>query len=386
MRINNTFFFKVNDLKDWIHNKSQPDNYLFIGKNPIYAEILNIISKEPIKKYDKSEKVFEFLDSFFDSVQWSNTFSMPHAIFYDEFISPEIVFYFHRYFSKICLDIENIYIIVATPNGISSWWEEYKKVMQIKSFHFIEIGSTYFYDLFATSNFENEIKYIENIDIKKEKNILHTFSFYGGTYYTQDRNFLFLLFNYFGDNNPVDKIFDIADKKSTLNYCEQITDFKNQKMIDFIEDRCTNNSKCNSLITEKKKNIKKNFQFNIDKNCFITVVRETGQHFPWSEISEKTLRCFLNYVIPLPLGYMSVDHIKKYGFWLPDNLIDYSYQYEPSFVDRSVLVFETIKKLEMIERTELNRYFLDNIKNFNHNYNIVKKVTEKNKNFYTGKT
>jgi hypothetical protein len=383
LSINNTKFFKIDDLKSWIHKKSQPNNYLFIGKNPIEAELLKIIDKEPIEKYDKSEKVFQFLDSFFDSVQWTNTFSLPHVIYYDEFIIPEIIFYFHRYLSKICLDIENIYIIVSQSHGIFSWWEDYKKIMQIKSFSFIEIGYTYCINFFWLSNFKNIINYIENIDIEKEKNILHTFSFYGGTYYTECRNFLFLLFNYFGDNNPVDKIFDITDKKSTLNYCEQITNFKNQEIINFIEERWNNDRDCYNLITEKKRKYKEHLQFNIDKNCFANVVRETGQEFPWSVITEKTLRCFLNYTIPLPLGYMSVDHIKKYGFWLPDDLIDYSYQYEPFFIDRCIKIFKIIEKLESIKKCELNHYFFDNIKNFDHNFQIVKEMVKTNKNFYT---
>jgi hypothetical protein len=345
--------------------------------------VLSIIAKEEVNKYDKSEKVFQFLDSFFDSVQWTNTFSLPHVIYYDEFITPEIIFYFHRYLSKICLDIENIYIIDSHQRGTSLWWENYKEIMQIKSFNFIEIGFEY-HEFFELHIGETELNYVQNIDILKEKNILHTFSFYGGTYYSEYRNFLFLLFNYYGNNNPVDKMFDVTDKKSTLDHCEQITNFKNQKMINFIEERWNNDRECYNLITEQKRKYKDHLQFNIDKNCFATVIRETGQEFPWSVITEKTLKCFLHYVVAIPLGYKSVDYLKEYGFWFPDDLIDYSYQYEPFFIDRYIKVFKIIEKLELIKKHQLNKYFIDNIEKFNHNFNNFKKIIVTHRNFYEG--
>jgi len=153
-------------------------------------------------------------------------------------------------------------------------------------------------------------------------------------------------------------------------------------MIDFIEERWNHNRECYSLITEKKIKYKKYLQFNIDKNCFATVIRETSQDLPWTDISEKTLRTFLNYVVAIPLGYKSVDYLKEYGFWFPDDLIDYSYQYEPFFIDRCMKVFKIIEKLESIKKCELNQYFIDNIDNFDHNFNNFKNMWENCKNFY----
>ena len=115
------------------------------------------------------------------------------------------------------------------------------------------------------------------------------------------------------------------------------------------------------------------FQNKINSTSFFQIVREATMSTPYTLITEKTIKCFLNFQITLPTsGVNSVANLEKLGFKFDHSLVDYSYQTEPVF---SVRMFKILKLTEDFAKTHtlknLEEYILDNREILWYNYNYI---------------
>ena len=82
-------------------------------------------------------------------------------------------------------------------------------------------------------------------------------------------------------------------------------------------------------------------------NCYINIITETWQNIEEIHVSEKSFRAF--YFMQLPIFVATQNHVKylknRFGFDLFDDLIDHSYDSEPDWKKRMLLVLNEIKRL-----------------------------------------
>lgn len=88
-------------------------------------------------------------------------------------------------------------------------------------------------------------------------------------------------------------------------------------------------------------------------------------------ISEKTWNPFISFNIPLILGsYRLNEYLKNLGFWLAEDLFDLSLP--PNSGDSIIRQYtKNLNIINSLSIKEIHDYYLDNIKNMQHNYHLL---------------
>lgn len=366
------------DVRLWEKEKTQPSNYIIAGV--IRHEIIRAITKAPRLDY-KGPYINEALEKLFDSVDWTQSFHTPMVILHDEILQSEVLIGIHRWLRAKCADIENIIIVVTQHLGVPAWWKQWCQVNHEKSFKVITWVPTecfWFQDHydFSTISLPKE----EWILKQKTQGINRLFSYYGGSHSQLDRVYITLKMLEFDSSAVVDFMASFPGLQEIQDYVEQITYFKNQPEIDrmayMYEKFVGPDGKLTSTVAKQYKQQQtlheqinyQGLQWNIDRDCFATVVRETVNSDVYATVTEKTLRGFLHYTAVVPTGYRAVTELESLGFRFPRDLIDYNYENQRDFYTR---ILELSKSLEQIQNCDLRSYFVDNFANFQHNAQLV---------------
>ena len=163
------------------------------------------------------------------------------------------------------------------------------------------------------------------------------------------------------------------------NYLESITYFSNREQVEILLklrkdgsfSKYNQNNNIPSFHDQMKSNAYDSLAQIYDQS-FCQLLRETYNSEPWTCITEKTLDCFLNYMVPIPLSINSVSNLENIGFKFDHTMIDYSFQHEKDFFKRIVKIGET---LETISKTyslaDLEEYILNNREILCYNYNYI---------------
>lgn len=346
----------------------------------IRAELLVTINDAPAMS-PKGPYIEAKLQELFGDYDWSKSFQSTQVLLYDEVLPCEILIGIHQWLRRKCADIENICLVTTHHPGIRDWWRAWCDVNHEKSFDIRELfytnspvwGKKYFQDIPPLPSLDF---YVNN------KNIRKLFSFYGGAYPKSDRQYLTIKMLEFADTAEIDFIGKFQPKENLLAYAENILYYKNQSEIDLISelyDRFITSEGAlkfpSIFVKEKVQDERMTFsarQWEVDSCCWASVVRETANDDVYSCLSEKTLRAFLHHVAVIPAGFQSVHELEKLGFWFPHDIVDYSYQAEAFFSTRVSGIGNTLKNVSTkYSFGQLQEHYLDNVKNFHHNAELV---------------
>lgn len=355
----------------------------------IKTELLTTITDAPLME-PKDRYIEATLEKLFGEYDWSKSFQSKQILWYDEVLPSEVLIVIHKWLRRKCADIENILLITTHHLGISKWWKDWCENNHEKSFEIQEkffINSPRWGDRF----FKN-VPPLPTVDFfVKNKNISRLFSFYGGSYAKHDREYLVLAMLKFFDVAEIEFMGKFSPKQILLDYAENILYYKDQLEIHYLSqvyDRFIVDGVLSRESIFSQKQIfqeKLNFtgrQWQVDRHCWASVVRETANDDFYPCLTEKTFRAFMNHVAVMPIGFGAVIEMEKLGFWFPHEIIDYSYQFEKIFSARVkglTVALEKIHKLYSFER--LQEHYLDNIEKFQHNAKLVYKYIE-NKESY----
>jgi hypothetical protein len=308
----------------------------------VNAEIGSVIAPHPEGKFrefriaeeldNKEPFVHEWLDANI-TTDLTRSFDENLIFVYDETLPAEILMYIHTWFHRQCCDITNITFLTTHTRGLNEWYQNYLGVAGQRGFRVVEATwlSVLFWD---TSRLDTITAPPPQWHLKTFQNY---FSFYGGTRSSLEQDLLAAMactrqhlgrIEYMGQFK--------SDTERFYGYAEQSTYFKRaaevQKLVDI-----KNNTELPIAPASQRFDAfdYDSVQWNIDKYSVCQLIRETCTDSQFSILTEKTLRAFLHFQIPLPLsGVGTVRHLEKLGFKFLDEMIDYSYQDEPVYFDR----------------------------------------------------
>jgi hypothetical protein len=107
-------------------------------------------------------------------------------------------------------------------------------------------------------------------------------------------------------------------------------------------------------------------------NCYINIITETWQSINEIHVSEKSFRPF--YFMQLPIFVATHHHVKylknRFGFDMFDDLIDHSYDSEPDWKKRMLLVLNEIKRLNDNKDLVID-FYKKNKSRFENNLKII---------------
>lgn len=353
----------------------------------IYSELCIAIGQAP-EQEAKSPYIFDQLDQIFKDFDWTMSFDRPVIIVYDEVIYSLCFIEIHNWLRKKSCNLNHIFLISTHTANSSNWWEQYCQTMHIRSFHVID---TYFTPRYAAM-FLTDLQKLDYDKIfnEKQSNLKYLFSYYGGSYGAQERDYLALQMCHFYDSAMIDYVGTFKSQRQFTDYVEQISYF--------LDDKCVNeldgfykkyvNQDQKLIVHPHWKQYTEKFQLNeplnlsglqwqVDRDCFATVIRETWQNDCFYQASEKTWRTFYHCNIAIPLGYDSVRELERRGFWFPHDLIDYSYSSEPVFHDRTERLKKSLHNLNKIPIKELANYLRDNWNKIVDNSIKINKLSER---------
>jgi hypothetical protein len=183
-----------------------------------------------------------------------------------------------------------------------------------------------------------------------------TFSLFGGSYAALDRCYLVLCFSdsKFLEHGMIDlhgrpsprlsgRMF--AERQTLAAYCESLSNFKDFAHVEEInriydtvikDGRYQTNFSTTEYAYEldAKVNLGDSMAWRINQKCWFNVVRETMDDHCFAMATEKTFRPFTHFSIPLPMGFNAARSLRDLGFWLYDDIIDYSYLEHYNFMHR----------------------------------------------------
>lgn len=374
--LNQTSTYDIHFLEDFVESD-------IIGR--IDTELLVTVASAP-RLESKKPYVFQALDTKFKDIDFAITFGQKAAILYDEVLPSEILILIHAWLRTKSCNIQNIVLLTTHHSGTRHWWKEWCCFTGEKSFEVVELAyknsrqaRCYMITAMPDSNF-----------FLTQKNIEYFFSFYGGGYATTERCYLTLRMLELNEYGFVDFIGKFLPRQEILDYAEHITYYTDQTEIELLAtqyDRFIVDFKLqnNPLLFDAGKKFQNeplygNFQWNIDKHCFASVIRETLIDQQYSCITEKTLRTFLHHLVAIPTCYCAVEELESKGFWFPHDIFDYSYQNKKIYSERVSLMIAAIKNTTaQMSLSELNLYYHKNIDKFDNNAELAYNLLNTNK-------
>jgi hypothetical protein len=334
----------------------------------ILCELLEGVDNAPVGEY-KEKYIHNWLDENIDKNLLLKSFDHKVILVYDEVITIEILEFLHLWFKKNACNIKNIIVILTHSYSLSNWYTQYCNLYGCTGFTIISVPWIYaFYFSFWRDKFE----------IKKNKQYPHKqlefyFDYYGGQQSSYSRDFTAAALL----TVPVSKNVEyLAGYRSTIEefdaYLEQISGFCNRDMCDEILAARKNKKFSNLLLSNSISNMLGVSNQIIGNKTAFTVIRETLYDEPILTLTEKTLKAFLDMIIPMPIGFKSIDGLTELGFKFDHSLIDYSYQHEIVFFDR---ILRLIKEIARLSNTytlqELSERIYNNKSIVEYNYNYI---------------
>lgn len=363
------------------HNRSgtQPDFcYITPMLFPI-TQLYDILGSQdyPIPRL---EKVFE---RHFHSVDWTISFSKPVVIFMTDLLTEEIVESLHRYLTGQCCDISNIQVITTHHIGSASWWRSTATAAHQKTFEIVE------WPLYQAGNYLKKFGTSDPVDLRAKfaEKISHCdkmFTLYGGSYTKPERCFLVLRACEIYDLGLIDFAADIMPLPDILAYTERITHYLDQSEVDLIQQMYNTYVNDRQRLKVKHDPTVLSFTYNElidfqstqwiqDRQCLFNLARETRDDACFAASTEKSYKPFAYFSIPIFLGYRCLDYYRDLGFWLPDDIIDWSYLDRPFYHARVVGAIDQIKRVNTQIGGSVSKYLLENSERFLHNAQLALK-------------
>lgn len=344
----------------------------------IRPELLQAVAKDAPTVGPKDVWVERRLDDMFGSYDWTRSFDRPQILVYDEIMLSEILIIMHQWLRRRSARIDNIHLVVTHHPGIARWWNQWCNAMQERSFQIREwffIKSPRWHQLFANSPALQPLQFYQT-----HKQISRTFSYYGGSWRSTEREYLALKFMPFSPRAFVDCLFRFGDRQELLAYAEHVNYYENQSQIEQLAQAYDQHVSAQGMIAKspqpeisKPREVElraidlQGFQWGVDQTCWASVVRETQNNERFSCATEKTVRAFLHHCAVIPLGFRAVQDLEDLGFWFPHDRFDYSYQHEPLFARRIERLLESLDRLSQVPVADLQKHYDQNCDRFHAN-------------------
>jgi len=307
----------------------------------VNAEIGSVIAPHPEGKFrefsiaEELDNKEPFVHAWLDAnitTDLTRSFDENLIFVYDETLPAELLMYIHTWFHRQCCDITNITFLTTHTRGLREWYQNYLGVAGQRGFRIVEATwlSVLFWDTSRLDTITNPPPQWHS------KTFQNYFSFYGGTRSSLEQDLLAAMActrRHLGRIEYMGQFKSNSDK--FYGYAEQSTYFKRDAAVKKLVD-IKNNTELPIAPASQRFDAfdYDSVQWNIDKYSVCQLIRETCTDSQFSILTEKTLRAFLHFQIPLPLsGVGTVRHLEKLGFKFFE-LIDYSYQDEPVYFDR----------------------------------------------------
>jgi len=369
-----------------------------VRKTPSY-DILKMWASQCMTQYqggdpgDECGRMQRFMETSTE-IDWSSTFQKPLVLIYEDMIDHRHLICIHHWLRSKALDIENIILLNNHHIGMAQWYEQWKLLHHEPGFHVVEwpfVQSTVTIEKMRLPEFR--LPDLDFIRQQKSHRIRKLFSFYGGRHNIYiDKFYAMLKCLEFGESAVVDTASYWMDPSTMSQYLEYVTDYCDQAEVvklmeiyhtyrsesnDFVnpalDPYLIQHQKCQSLM---QPNVEywspsityQDLQWAIDRECFVSVIRETLMDQPYDILTEKTYRAFLHYTVPMPLTYQSADNLQSLGYRLPWDLIDYSYTQEPRYRLRVQKAMDQLRMIQTkMSHEDMNRYWNDNLDLLHHN-------------------
>jgi len=356
-------------------------DYKILGT--IQLEIIVVINQAPVDT-DKTPYIQNFLENFLAEHDIRESFNNKKLILiYDEVIYDDWLIGIHSFFHKKCCNLDNIFLITTHTSGATIWYNNYLQLFGQQGINIIEANLLFGkerYNSIAPIGYSNnkfilplsKLPKLSKDDIRK--NLKFYFNYYGGSKSTIENDFLVALMLTKSDIGSIDYLTGFTtDLVEFDNYLEQLTNFTNRNLVDtLLQARKLAEFKKSNQEYGEPFNSKNGFQHNLNSITACQVIRETYNNNMFSIVTEKTVRTFFDLQIPIPIsGVNSVNNLKKLGFNLDYDIVDYSYQTEPIFFKRMMKIIEQIDNLTKYTLSDLEEYIINNRDILCYNYDYV---------------
>ena len=337
----------------------------------------------------KIDAITQFLHVQFQGHDWTQSFARPQIIYYADALRPEILVALHQYLRTQCGNIENIYFFTSQNPGSDRWWHEWCQLYRDKSYRLVNWTPD---NSFWLGNFDaDQEPDLDHYFQQKMHALQHDsrlFMLLGGSATRNDRCYLAIRACDLYEDAYVDFMAPFPDLKSLLDYTENITYFCDQQEVDLITDlydryvldgkfQCSYDRDVIPSIHAEKID----FQgpaWHLGQRCFFHLVRETFNDEVFASFTEKTLRSFAHFCIPLTVTHDLIRHLRDFGFWLPDDLVDYSYQTQASYHQRVTGAMDILASWRG-RHQDLFRYMHDRKQLFIHNSRLALDMIRRSK-------
>lgn len=381
--MNNIPLLTREKIDNYLKFRQQPDDFVFAGE--MLAHCWIAITNAP-EFESKSKYIQGALDNIFSGIDWNIGFNTPMVILTNEDISTEIIIELHYWLRSKSTNIENIHLVTTSQTGTEEWWANWKSCMHQRSFSITDA----LFDLPLYSFYIDEVVLpgADTMISEIKKHVNKRFSYFGGSYQKDERDYLCLMLaSDFYHDSIIDYHGSFKSKQHILNRAEYVSYFCDQYTVKKISQTYDLYVRQNKIIANHDNLIDQfpfqqnepidfsGLQWAIDRQCAFSIVRESSMDDVLSAVSEKTFRAFIHWKMVIPVGYKSVDYLKKFGFWFPEEIFDYSYQYEKDWHTRVKRIKDSVKKnIQEYTTSDLINFIQVNQDSFLKNASLVKSL------------
>lgn len=305
-------------------------------------------------------------DEYFAEVDLAESWQRPLIILHMETFTLDSFIDFHKWITIRACNLQNIYFISGLTQGLSSWYEQYCRLFNQQGITVIDAPC---YPALVIPQLDLGIDRVER---SNSGQIADYFCYQGGLYSNPEREFIVAALLPYQSLGTIEFAGGFVSSDQEFDaYLENVTNYADRPWVEqlLVSKNLWNNVPQETSINDKNARVSE-YQYGQGSVC--QVLRETINDLPYSCVTEKTLKCFLNCRLPLPLCYNGVKNLEQLGFIFMHDLIDYSYQSNTSFSQRVKSVGQIIFELSQRYSIESLAKILTSSQVIEHNFDWVK--------------
>jgi hypothetical protein len=334
-------------------------------------------------KLELSAVEFNTVDQIFEKfygTQWLlDSFYTTQVFVYDETVTSEVLFVLYDYFKRQACNAENVVVVINSSVGVNQWWNHWKQLHQVKSFHILELPlhAYWFTKFYEHTKFDNLAEFIKNKEIK------YTFSLLGGSrfYEEAEKEFVYFYFKSLANGICDYNSGRIHTLEKLIGWVEERSYYSNQALVDQITDSYQDNyTNHGNQLSQLKLNYSKTFVdksgvvhngFGLDsfyhaitRHSAINIMRESTDLEPFNTCSQKSMMPLMLGCIPIGLSHHGDATAKLLGFQTPITPFDHRIQeiYEiPYFIERIVAIGDLLDELSKVDRSTQKDWIVTNL-------------------------
>lgn len=291
-----------------------------------------------------------------------------------------------RWLASRCCRIQSYHVIIIGEPGIAQWWQNYSDLMNLRSFHIVEVidlpfGSDSLVKSWSkTHSWFREFWYadIPN-NMQLDRDLRHHFLYLpGGSTNSLESGFFkdYLACQMLDlSGGLVDLRYRLTEADCLANWVDSQSGWTDQSAVDEIRRlrQQHGNQHGTPLIYDTDLYAR---TLDLYAHTFATVARESLMTQPWSCLGEKTLRPFMlgHFVIPTTLD--AVSRLEDLGFWFDHDWFDFDYQKEQDVIRRTQKLVSSLAHLVRRPLLQCRQHLQDNRTRYEANSLLARQLTK----------